>query len=92
MLAPLDAQFEVSVRQVCLDSPDGDEQSLRDLAVRATLGRKHRDPALAGGQRVATTQFVASRPRTGREQLGASSGRKRRGSTPGGKVERFAKR
>ena len=90
VLAALDAEFDVGVCEVCLDGPQGDEQSLRDFAVGAALGREHGDPALAGGQGVAATQFVASRPRAAREQLDASGGRECRGFTPGGKVECLA--
>jgi hypothetical protein len=92
VFAALDAEFAVSVCEVCLDGPQGDEQSLRDFSVGAALGGEHGDSALAGGQRVATAQFVASGARAGRKQFGASGGRECRGSTLGGKVERFAKR
>ena len=52
-----------------LHRPLGNEQCLRDLPVRLSLGRQLRDPELAGGERVAPADGRAPRPAAGDHQF-----------------------
>ncbi len=63
----LNLELTVDVREVRLDGLRGDEERLRDLAVRLPVGRHLGDPPLARGERVDSAANEATGPRPRRE-------------------------